>query len=188
MKSSLLLLAGCFLFGAALASAAPPTVTDLAGQPMDPLATADHRAVVLFFVAADCPISNRYAPEIEKIARRFPGSTFSFWLVYSDRKITARTLQAHGEDYHLSVPALLDRELDLARLAGVTTTPEVAVYVAGEADPWIYRGRIDNRYASFSHVLPAPTVTDLLDTLTALAAGHIPAPRRTEAVGCYLDL
>ena len=45
-------------------------VTDLDGDPVDPLAP-DDRIDALVFVRTDCPISNRYAPELARIATRF---------------------------------------------------------------------------------------------------------------------
>ncbi len=42
-------------------------VIDLAGKAVDPFAVARGKAVVLIFVRTDCPISNRYAPVIQRL-------------------------------------------------------------------------------------------------------------------------
>jgi thiol-disulfide isomerase/thioredoxin len=43
----------------------------LNGQPVTNLAAPGTNAVVLFFVATDCPISNRYIPEIQRIEKKY---------------------------------------------------------------------------------------------------------------------
>jgi hypothetical protein len=50
---------------------AQPWGTDLNGHPVGSLAPAGARAVVLVFAASDCPISNRYIPEIERLDRQY---------------------------------------------------------------------------------------------------------------------
>ena len=47
-------------------------VFDLDGRLVDPLALpAGTRAHVLVFTTTDCPISNRYAPEIQRLAAAY---------------------------------------------------------------------------------------------------------------------
>ena len=56
------------------------TVHDLAGQPVDPLANQHARAIVFVFLSADCPISNRYAPELRRLQEKFAPLGVRFWL------------------------------------------------------------------------------------------------------------
>src|SRR5438876_1152232 len=44
------------------------TAVDLSGTAIDPLTHITNKAVVLIFVSSECPISNRYAPEISTTA------------------------------------------------------------------------------------------------------------------------
>ena len=53
---------------------------DVNGRPIAPFTPAG-KANVVFFVQTDCPISNRYAPEIQRLASRF-ASQVRFRLVY----------------------------------------------------------------------------------------------------------
>lgn len=77
---------------------------------------------------------------------------------------------------------LVDAEHKLVSAAGITRTPEVAVFTPD--GKLAYRGRIDDRYAGFGKKRPEPTQRDLRDALTAIIAGKkVPTPR-TEAVGC----
>jgi hypothetical protein len=69
-------------------------------------------------------------------------------------------------------------------MAGVTVTPEVAVFLPDRTR--VYRGRIDNWYESFGRARPQPTERDLSDVLQAILAGPGVAPRTTKAIGCYI--
>ena len=62
----------CALFlGAALAAGAgADSVVDLSGKAHDPFASPA-RARVFIFVRTDCPITNRYAPEVARLAQQF---------------------------------------------------------------------------------------------------------------------
>ncbi|HVG86104.1 MAG TPA: hypothetical protein VM820_16370, partial [Vicinamibacterales bacterium] len=57
------------LVSAAVPVVEPQGVVDLDGRPVNPLRVpAEARAHVLVFTTTDCPISNRYAPEITRLA------------------------------------------------------------------------------------------------------------------------
>src|SRR2546430_8435574 len=46
-------------------------VVDLNGQQAEPLKVSGAKAVVLIFLRTDCPISNRYAPELKRLHQKF---------------------------------------------------------------------------------------------------------------------
>src|SRR5262245_16712154 len=89
---AIIALLGCFLSRSSGASAAKTNhdqrhaAEDLGGKPVDPLKLSAGKITVLVFFRTDCPIANRYAPEIAKLSERFRGAA-RFWLVYpEDRK------------------------------------------------------------------------------------------------------
>ena len=161
-----------------------PRALDLAGRSVDPLGESGVRATVLLFVRSDCPIANRYAPEIGRIYEDFARQDVSFWLVYPDPDETPETIRRHLQAYSFPDRALRDPDHVLVGLAGATITPEVAVFNPEKA--MIYRGRIDDRYAALGRARPAPTRRDLKDMLDALIAGGTPRSRTTKAVGCLI--
>ena len=57
---------------------------DLEGKSVNPLADTGAKAVVFIFTRADCPISNRYAPEVRRLGASFTPEKVKFWLVYPD--------------------------------------------------------------------------------------------------------
>ena len=73
--------------------AAPDGVLDLEGRAVDPLDAPGATAVVLIFTRTDCPISNRYAPEVRRLYERFHDRGVRFWLVYPDPGIYDLTIK-----------------------------------------------------------------------------------------------
>ena len=173
-----------FLRAGALALAA---VLDLAGQPVDPLPRPGAPPAVLVFVRTDCPIANRYAPELRRLQDRFAREGVAFWLVYPDPSETPGVIRRHQRDFGLGFHALRDPQHELVKATQATVTPETAVFVGSAAGPrMVYRGRIDDRYVDFGRARPAPTTRDLREVLQALAAGQALTPRTTPAVGCFI--
>ena len=167
-----------------VAPAAGVSVPGLDGTDVRPLAPADDgEATVLLFVMTDCPISNRYAPEIRRLHEQFAGAA-RFWLVYVDVQRPVDELREHRASFGYPFRALRDVDGALVALAGATVTPEAAVFDA--AQRLVYRGRIDDLFVSFGVARRAPRTRDLHDLLTRVAAGESVAFSETRAVGCYI--
>ena len=163
------------------------SVLDLEDRPTDPLSHDGGRATVLIFTRSDCPISNRYAPEVQRLASRFATEGVGFWLVYVDPDEQPQAIERHLADYNYSLPAVRDTQHHLVRLAGARVTPEAAVYDAG--GELVYGGRIDNRYVEYDVKRNTPTSRDLEVVLETLLAERNPRTRarhvdRKRAVGC----
>ena len=162
-------------------------VQALSGAPVDALQAPDGtKAVVFIFTSTDCPISNRYAPEVRRIADAFGSKGVVFRLVYPSPSESAPAIREHLAAYSLAGigEAVRDPKLALVRFAGVDVTPEVAVVVGGRV---VYRGRIDDRYVELGRERPAATQRDLFDALSAILAGKPVAHATTKAVGCFIS-
>lgn len=158
----------------------------LNGAPVDALQTpTGASAIVYIFTTTDCPISNRYAPEIQRLARTFGPKGVVFRLVYPGRADDDKAIRTHLEAfaYQGMTEAVRDPQLALAKHAGATITPEAVVVVKGEV---VYRGRIDDRYVEIGVERAAPATHDLADALAAALAGKPIAHRVTQAVGCFI--
>jgi hypothetical protein len=161
---------------------APLKVFDLAGYPVDPFAAGNAKVTVFIFVGIECPISNRYAPEIRRLEAEF--SSVRFWLVYTDPDTSAGAIEKHLEEYKLPRQALRDPRHGLVRLGQVRVTPEAAVFLPGRR--LVYHGRIDNRYVELGRERPEATQRDLRAVLEAILQGK-PVPYASrKAVGCYI--
>jgi AhpC/TSA family len=137
----------------------------------------------LIFVRTDCPISNRYAPELKRIYQEFSGR-ITFYAVYPDAGETTAAIRKHTIEYSYPFQALRDPGHALVQRAKVSVTPEVAVF--SPTGTLLYHGRIDNRYADFGKWLPQATTHDLEDALSAAVAGKPIRPDSTRAIGCSL--
>jgi hypothetical protein len=138
---------------------------------------------VLVFVRTDCPISNRYAPTIERLQAEYAGRA-AFWLVYPDNDESTEAIQKHLQEYGYVLPALRDPGHELVRMGQAEMTPEVAV-IAGHGQ-LAYHGRIDNLYESIGRSRSAATTHELQDALDDVLAGKMPRISTAKAVGCYI--
>ncbi len=147
--------------------------------------SAPAKVRVLIFARTDCPITNRYAPELARIGNEFSARGVTFWIVYPDPSETAEKIARHMADYHLPGHGIPDPHFELQRRAAAKISPQAAVF--DSRGSLIYSGRIDDRYVSFGKSRPEPQVRDLENAIQATLAGKPVAQSRTKAIGCYLD-
>ena len=151
----------------------------LDGTAVHSLAGTNARAVVLFFIASDCPISNRTLPEMLRVRDEFttsgaskaPGASrksgvsampeVRVWFVYPNSTETPAGIRTHWSAFGSGPPntqLLLDPTGVLTRLARARATPE-AVVLTPDATGWrpVYAGRIDDRYVRLGLERPRTT-------------------------------
>ena len=167
-----------------LAGSVSGQTRDIDGRSFAPFAPAG-KANVLLFVQTDCPISNSYAPEIQRICKAYESKGVSCSLAYEDVRVDGAAVRKHLKDFSYSgLPAAIDDSRALADRARATITPAAVVVDARGAVR--YRGRIDNFYASLGKPRQIVTEHDLTDALDAILAGKpVPKPE-TEALGCFI--
>ena len=144
------------------------------------------QAVVLIFYGHECPISNRYAPEIIRLCKEYSPRQVSFCVVYAEPDLTADEAAKHAKEYGFNCPAILDPKLTLARKVGATITPEVAVLSPRGAV--MYLGRIDDRYYDLGKPRAEATHFELHDALEAVLTDKPVVVSRAAAVGCKIEL
>jgi hypothetical protein len=143
--------------------------------------------VVLFFAATDCPISNRYVPEMTRLWALYGAKHVAFWWVYPNPADTAAVVRAHDREFAIGGGSILDSEQKLVRMARVNATPEVAVFRVTSAEMQeVYHGRVDDRYLSLGKERPQATKHDLEDAIVATLDGKAVARAVTVPVGCSI--
>lgn len=160
---------------------------DLSGHVVDPFDTRAP-AIVFLFVRTDCPITNRYAPEMRRLSNEFTPAGVVFWLVYPDAAEQPAAIRKHIADYELPGQAVRDPDHALVAETGVRVTPEAAVFIRREGRfAMVYRGRIDDRYVDIGRERPQAATHDLANALNAVVHGKMVRTIITRAVGCYIS-
>ena len=160
---------------------------DLEGKPLTGLATEGSRVVVLFFAASDCPISNRYLPEMKRLHQEFADEGAAFWEVFPNPEDSAEVLRKHDEEYSDPLSIVRDVDQSLVSMAHATVTPEAAVFVKnGAALREVYHGRIDDRYLAFGSERPHAQHHDLEDAIRAALEGKPVQSPGGPPVGCAI--
>jgi peroxiredoxin len=172
---------------ATTAALAATSAVDLNGNPIAQLAPAGARAVVLFFAASDCPIANRYIPEVQRLAAQFEPLGVRVWFVYPNPADTAKVIRAHNLEFAITADTALDTGQALMKMAHATITPEAAVFVPKDGGLHeVYRGRIDDRYLSLGAERPQAMHHDLEEAIRAVLANKpVPQPAGPP-VGCSI--
>jgi hypothetical protein len=159
------------------------TALDMEGKAVDPFG-ATNAATVLVFVGPECPISNRYAPELRRLQEKFSARGVRFWIVYPDADVTVAEVRKHMREFNLPGEALRDTRHALVQASKAKVTPEAAVFNAKMR--LAYHGRIDDRVVDFGKERPAPTQRDLHDAIESVLAGKKVRATSTDAVGCRI--
>ena len=171
----------------------------MAGCFSSPVASADAEGVaeptLYFFVTHECPIANRYAPEIGRIAEEHLDLVGPTVVVYADANALAMDCATHFEQYYLATNSIKDE----AHVASVTMVHDaehkwvkrfdaraVPTAVIARGKTVLYHGRIDDRNPRLGARRVQADQQDLRDALAALRAGTL-TPTRTRVVGCSID-
>ena len=176
--------AAALFIGILAAGSASAQGRDIDGHPFTPFAPAG-KAQVLFFVATDCPVSNSYAPEIQRICKAYGEKGVSCSLSYEDVRVDSAAVRTHLEAYgYRDLPVAIDADRALADRVRASITPEAFVIDAN--GKLRYQGRIDNLYTSLGKTRQVVTEHDLTNALDAVLAGRPVARTKTEAIGCFI--
>ncbi len=136
---------------------------------------------VELFLATECPISNRYVPELRRIAQSYRGSLIAY---FPEPGLSPAALASWRSKWKVPFACRLDPGGRQARRAGAKVTPEAVVWRNRQI---VYRGRIDDRYISWGKSKPSPTRRDLADAIQAAIRGERTAMLETKAIGCVIE-
>jgi hypothetical protein len=176
-----------FAIGFTRAQSAPISVVPGRSSVAKSLVAPGVRVVVFYFAATDCPISNRYVPEIQRLEREYASEGVRVWWIYPDPTDDAGAIAHHRVEFGITGRLFPDPPESAVSLAHATITPEAAVFIVdgGELRE-VYRGRIDDRYIAIGQERPQPTRHDLELAISAVLAGKpVPQPDGPP-VGCAI--
>jgi peroxiredoxin len=141
------------------------------------------QALVLVFMGTECPIGNRYLPVLDALQQKYQDGRVQVLLVYANPADTAEDVARHVQQFQTKLPALIDKEQMLLRVAGAARTPEVVVLDARRVIR--YQGRIDDRFG-YDYQRETPQRADLeLAVAEVLERKEVSVPQTTVA-GCLI--
>lgn len=156
------------------------------GETVTSLGSPGTKAIALFFVASDCPISNRSFPEMKRLREKFSSRGIRFWFVYPNEGEAPAQVRMHQSAYDAGGEAVLDVSSALVKMAGARVTPEVSVLVPESGSGWrpVYTGRIDDRFLQIGQERPQPTEHFAEQALTSVLTGTRVEAATGVPVGC----
>lgn len=154
---------------------------DLSGQSHE--IPGRSQPTVLLFLSPDCPIANRYVPEIKRLLKEF-NQRVDFFVVYVGYEVSAKEAKQHVKEFGLPVRGLLDPQLKLVHETGVTVSPEAAVVSAKGVIT--YRGRIDDLYDGHGTRRAQVNRRDLAIAVQETLANKKVTKPMIPATGCFL--
>jgi hypothetical protein len=156
------------------------TTSDIQGLTHNSICWKDY-TVVLVFIGLECPVANAYAPEV-MVQKNASKDEKVLWLgVHSEPGVTKEAATKHAAEYKLTMPILLDGEQKLAAAVGAQKLGQVVVLQNLQV---VYRGRIDDRFATNGKRRNEPSTHELRDVLAALAEKKPVPVAETATYGC----
>jgi hypothetical protein len=141
------------------------------------------KATLLIFTMKDCPIANRMAPNIRRIASEYQSRGVASFLVYIESPLSWKEIAKHHKDFALPIRALMDPKHLLAKQCGASITPQAALLdPSGRVR---YLGRINDLYEEHGKAKERPTREDLRIALDQFLGGSEITRPVTQAVGCF---
>lgn len=140
---------------------------------------------VYVFLKEDCVISQNYTPTLNRLYQTFSSQKIEFIGLFPSTR--EKPIEAFREKYAITFPLKSDYFQTMTKKLGATVTPEVIVYnnVCNEI---LYQGRIDDTYFRVGKKRTVTTTAELEAALEAIIANKPVLIKKTEPVGCLINL
>ena len=155
------------------------TLTDYNGNKHSLYDYTESKAIVIMFIATQCPVSNAYNSRMEKIYKDYKDKEITFLGINSNKAEDVTEIREHAEDNGLTFPILKDERNIIADKFAASYTPEI--YVLSNKFELLYHGRIDN-----SRRESEVNSKDLRNALDEILAGKKVSNPETKAFGCTI--
>ena len=163
---------------------APLRISDLEGVTHLLQDDRSIRATAIVFLSTQCPISNKYVPELNRLSHDAPAGA-KLYGVISDPTVTRAAAMAYVKEYKIAFPVLFDASGELAHQLHPAMTPEA--FVLDGTGAIQYRGRIDDGWADLKKQRASVRQHDLQDAMIAVTAGREVTAAKSEPIGCYFE-
>ncbi|MBN2364516.1 MAG: thioredoxin family protein, partial [Calditrichaeota bacterium] len=153
------------------------TLPDYNGKPHSLSDYQDSKAIVVMFIATQCPVSNAYNERMASIYRDYSEKDVAFIGINSNKQESVEEISKHAEKNGLNFTILKDEKNIIADRFEAEVTPEI--FVLSPEFKIIYHGRIDDSQRE-SEVKSQ----DLRNALNEILAGEKVSVSETKAFGC----
>lgn len=139
----------------------------------------DSKAIVLMFIATQCPVSNDYNERIAKLSKDYSNKGISFIGINSNKQESVDEIRDHSKKNKFNFLVLKDNDNIIADKLNASVTPEI--YVLNSEFEVLYHGRIDD-----SRRTNEVKANDLINALDNILAGEEVIVKKTKAFGCTI--
>lgn len=137
------------------------------------------KAIVIIFVATQCPVSNAYNSRMEKLYQEYKDKGVAFIGINSNKQESVEEIKEHAKKNNLNFVILKDVNNVIADKFKASVTPEV--FVLNSDFEILYHGRIDD-----SRKEGEVKSEDLKNALNEILAGKKVSKTETKAFGCTI--
>lgn len=137
------------------------------------------KAIVIIFVATQCPVSNAYNSRMEKLYQEYKDKGVAFIGINSNKQESVEEIKEHAKKNNLNFVILKDANNVIADKLKASVTPEV--FVLNSDFEILYHGRIDD-----SRKEEEVKSEDLKNVLNEILAGKKVSKSETKAFGCTI--
>ena len=139
----------------------------------------DAKAVVIMFIATQCPVSNAYNTRMVSLYNDYKSKNIMFVGINANKQESIEEMKQHAADHGFEFTILKDDKNIIANKFGASVTPEI--YVLNSSLDILYHGRIDDSRRESS-----VASQDLRKALEEILAGQQVSASETKAFGCTI--
>ncbi len=139
----------------------------------------DSKAIVIMFIATQCPISNDYNARMAALHAEYKDKRVAFIGINSNKQESVEEIKQHATENNFEFVILKDKENKIADKFEASVTPEI--YLLNDNLEILYHGRIDD-----SRKEAEVKVQDLRIALDEILKGKYVTTKKTKAFGCTI--
>lgn len=173
------LLVSLFAVAGELKKAENFTLEDVNGKKHSLTDYKSSKAIVLMFIATQCPVSNAYNERMAALEKDYASKGIAFIGINSNKQESVDEIKEHAAKHGFQFPILKDNNNVVADKFEASVTPEIFV-LNGDLDV-LYHGRIDD-----SQREAKVTTQDLRVALDEILGGKKVSTVSTKAFGCTI--
>jgi peroxiredoxin len=152
---------------------------DVTGKSYSSADISTHKATVFFFASTQCPIAAQYAKRMEAIAQDYATKNIACFIVNANTEDTESGWKTWVKQYGVTMPAIKDKQMQLADALNATTTP--CAIIIDSSGKIVYLGRIDDN--TNTQKIFKKDVRESLESIIANKPIKMP---RTRPFGCAI--